>query len=87
MTSDVLNSTMSSRRIPVRISVDEALWARYELRYGGYASMSWLLENAMTAVLDSETPDIETIVRESIHAHIMKHNNKTRGQNVQPAGA
>lgn len=79
---------MPPRRIPVRISVDEALWAQYEKRYGGYASMSWLLETAMTTVLDSETPDIENIVRESIHAHILKHNNKTRVQNAeQLAGA
>lgn len=71
-----------SVRVKVCVMVDEATRFRYERRFGNYASLSWLLETAMTGMLSIEGPDVAEQVKSAISAHISRYNYNTRAEST-----
>lgn len=67
---------MSRRRV-VRTYVDQDLREAWELRFGDYASLSWVLETAMRSTLEltAGNPTFAELVKQSIKAHVthIKH--------------
>jgi hypothetical protein len=71
-----------SKRTKVICHVDEATRWEWEKRFGGYASVGWLLETAMRSTLDDtkDQPTLEEAVRRSIRAHITKYHRGFEGK-------
>lgn len=61
-------------RQPVRTYVDSDIYERYVARFGGYASISYIIETAMSEVLDATEgqPDMEELIRQSIRTYVLK---------------
>ncbi len=62
-------------RTKVCTYIDEGVRWDFEKRFGGYASIAWLMETAMRGLLEDTKgdPTLEDLVRTSIHAHILKY--------------
>lgn len=64
---------MSRRRV-VRTYVAEDLREAWELRFGDYASLSWVLETAMRSTLEltAGDPTFAELVKQSIKDHVTR---------------
>lgn len=80
---------MSKPRQPVRTFVDPDIYEAWKLRFGGYASLAWVVETGMRAMLEGAAtrPDFAEEIKESIRQYVHDAQSKKR-TNAQPvAGA
>ena len=73
-------------RQPVRTFVDGDVYDAWQLRFGGYASIAWVLETGMRAMLEGAAvdPNFEEIVKASMREYVHTAQS-TKRKNVQPA--
>lgn len=76
---------MSETRQPVRTLVDPDIYQAWQLRFGGYASISWLVETGMRAMLEgaATNPDFAELVKQSMRDFVHNAQSIKRSKHVQ----
>lgn len=75
-------------KVRTTIYLDESKRFRWEKHFGGYASLSWLLETAIEGVLEGaeRDPTFEETVKAKIRDHVARvANTRTHKPNVNAA--
>jgi hypothetical protein len=80
---------MPKPRQQVRTLVDPDIYEAWQLRFGGYASVAWIMETGMRAMLEgaATNPDFEEMVKASMREYVHKSQSIKRALHVQPSGA
>lgn len=74
-------------KVKTSIYVDEGLRYSWEKHFGGYASLSWLLETAISGVMEGaeRDPSFSEVVKAKIRDHVLKTRASKPNVNAAPS--